>query len=249
MAVQFKNKRYPLRHLLAGGLLAISLTGLVACSPEQPDVAGEADVDVEAIAEDTDALLGERVTLKGNFTDQLSLATFSLQEDTLFPDDNVLVINATGTDYSVPEDEKTGLWVIGTVETFEYEILAERYDLDVDPELYADYEGKPTVIADYIALAPSPENISENPDAFYGQRVVVDGEIDVVFAPDAFSLENSQLLDDRGLLVVGAVPKLAKDDGPVSVSGVLLPFSTENLDNEYDLLWEPEIQKTLESEY
>ncbi|MEO0457356.1 MAG: hypothetical protein AAF152_12365 [Cyanobacteria bacterium P01_A01_bin.114] len=247
---QLKTKNYRLQRLLAGGMIAaVSLTGLAACSPEQPDVAGEADVEVEDVAEETDALLGERVTLQGNFVDQLSSATFSLQEDTLFPDDNVLVINATGTDYSVPEDEETGLWVIGTVETFEYEIIADRYELDLDLELYADYEGKPAVIADYIALAPSPETISENPEAFYGQRVVVNGEIDTVFAPDAFSLENEQLFNDQGLLVVGAVPKLAKEDGPVAVSGVLLPFSTENLNNEYDLLWEPDVQKALESEH
>lgn len=247
MLAQINYKLKPLKNLLTGGLVITSLLGIVACSPTVTD-SEELNVDIEDVSEEPGDIIGQEVTLRGEFLLEVDDASFKLREATLFPDDDVLVINATGNKYSVPLGEATGMWITGVVEPFERETLAKQYKLTLDPALYEEFEGQPVVIANYIALAPDPEEIAENPTVFYGQRVVVDGEIDTVFAPDAFSLQNGQLFDETGLLIVGAVPELASE-GPVAVSGILQPFSIADLDAEYDLLWEPDVQETLENDF
>ena len=49
-------------------------------------------------------------------------------------------------------------------------------------------------------------------------------------------------------MVVGAVPDFTSE-GSVAVSGILQPFSVADLDAEYDLLWEPDVQETLENDF
>lgn len=250
MIAQINHKLKPFRSLLTGSLVITSLMGVVACSPTPTatDSEAELNVDIEDVSEEPKDVIGQEVTLRGEFLSEVDGSSFKLREDTLFPNDDVLVINVTGNKYSVPLGETTGMWITGVVEPFERETLAKQYKLTLDPTLYEEFEGQPVVIADYIALAPDPEEIAENPTTFYGQRVVVDGEVDTIFAPDAFSLQNGQLFDETGLLVVGAVPELASE-GPVAVSGILQPFSIADLDAEYDLLWEPDVQKTLEDDF
>lgn len=230
---------------LAGGLAMTLVIG--ACSPNSAEL-DDANVDIEDVAEETAETLGEQVTLRGEFLSEVDESVFKLREDTLFPDDTVLVINVTDNYYTVPLGEATPMWVVGTVEKFNRAILAEQYDLILDADVYNEFEGRPVVLASYIALAPDPEEITENPDAFYNQRIVVDGDVATIFAPDAFSIENGQLLDETGLLVVGSVPQTSQE-GPVSVSGILQPFSLNALEAEYNLLWDEDLQTILEEEY
>ncbi|MEM9803741.1 MAG: hypothetical protein AAF959_00550 [Cyanobacteria bacterium P01_D01_bin.56] len=239
----------PCKILGAGGLSLALFLGLAACAPGPEVIEPEtANVDIEDIAEEPETILGQQVTLRGEFVAEVDEYVFKLKEDAIIPDDTVLVINVTDTDYSVPPEEATAMWITGVVETFNRTTLAEQYDLPLEADVYEEFEGKPVVLADYIALAPDPEEIAENPDVFYNQRVVVDGDVETIFAPDAFSLENGQLLDEAGLLVVGSVPEITQE-GPVSVSGILQPFSINALEAEYDLLWEEDIQTILEEEY
>lgn len=140
------------------------------------------------------------------------------------------------------------MWITGTVVEFNRATLAEQYTLPLEADAYEEFEGKPVVLASYIALAPAPEEIAENPEVFYNQRVVVDGEVETIFAPDAFTLDDGELLDEGGLLVVGSAPEVA-DAGPVSVSGILQPFSLTALEAEYNLLWEEDIRTALEEAY
>ena len=235
--------------ILTGGVTIAALIGMAACSPTPTAMdEQEANIKIEDVAEDTEALIGNKVTLRGEFLLEVSKSSFKLREDTLLPDEAVLVVNATGNEYSVPLGEATPMWVTGVVETFDRETIAEQYDLQLEADLYDEYMGQPVVIADYIALAPSPDEIVDNPDAFYGQRVVVDGEVSTIFAPDAFSLENEQFFEENSLLVVGAVPDVAAE-GPIAVSGVLQLFSLASLDADYDLLWERDIQTMLEADH
>ncbi|NEP18812.1 MAG: hypothetical protein F6J97_18250 [Leptolyngbya sp. SIO4C1] len=241
-----------LRRWAMGGLAAIALLSLAACrSDEVPDelVTNEAELDVEEVAEEPGSLLGQRVTLRGDVEQQVDSAAFTLREDTLFPDDAVLVINATGTSYTVPEDEAVDVWVVGEVQEFVLATIEETYELDLDDELYVEYEAEPVVVASYIALAPDAETVAEDPTAFYGERIVVDGEIETVYAPDAFSLEADQLFESGELLVVGAVPEVAQEDNVIAVSGILLPFSIENLEQEYELQWDAALRDLIAAEY
>ena len=51
--------------------------------------------------------------------------------------------------------------------------LEREYNLDLDPELYVDYEDRPALIAESMAFSPDPEEITEEPEQYYGQPIAV----------------------------------------------------------------------------
>jgi len=61
--------------------------------------------------------------------------------------------------------------------------------LDLDPELYVEYEGKPAIIAQAVAPAPKPGEITSNPSQYYGRTLAVAGEIENIVGPNAFTLD------------------------------------------------------------
>ena len=251
MAFGLVRNGFSLPHRLTGGVLLATCLGIVACS-DGTDVNSdvvEATPDIEEVAEDGDAtLVGERTALRGSFDQAVDESAFELREETLFPDDAVLVINVSGADYTLPGDEETELWVVGTIVMFERAAVSEQYDLVFDSEVYDEYEGRTVILADYIALAPDPETLVDDSDAFYGQRVFVDGEIEQVLAPDAFTMDNEDAFGDKGLLVVGAAPDLTEEN-PVAISGIMMPFSIATLEADYELVWDAELKQTLEQNY
>ena len=157
MLTQTYNKLKPFKDLLTSSLVLIPLMGIVACAsgPTVVDSEGGDNVDIEEVSEEPKDLLGQEVTLRGEFLLEVDNASFKLREDMLFPDDDVLVINVTGNKYSVPLGETTGMWVVGVVESFERETLEKQYKLTLDPAMYEEFAGQPVVLANYIALAPT----------------------------------------------------------------------------------------------
>ena len=113
--------------------------------------------DVEDVAENPEDYYGQEIALQGEIDEVRSLYTFTLKEEAIFDDDELLVINATGL--PIPEEDETVV-VIGRVRPY---IQAEfdrdydlTWDLDIKQEIEAEYTEKPVLVID--RMYPSAED-------------------------------------------------------------------------------------------
>ncbi len=125
------------------------------------------------------------------------------------------------------------------------------------PNLYRDYESKPAIIAQSIALAPEPGQVGQNPQQYYNRQIAVTGEIGDVKNPTLFTLDEDQLLGTQDLLVLNARPRqnaanpnlvVTKGD-KIAVTGVVRPFVVADLERDYKFNWDQGLVRTLEAEY
>jgi hypothetical protein len=137
--------------------------------------------------------LGETVTVRGQYKQEISEVGFTITEEDIFGDDNVLVLNATGEPFNLSneENEEIQILVRGDVARLVFADLEREYSLDLDPNLYVDYEGEPVLIANSLALSPEPEEITENTEQFLGKQVTIVGE-----AEDEVAGDNTYTFDD-----------------------------------------------------
>jgi len=160
------------------------------------------------------------------------------------------VVNASGQPVAFPEGDMD-VQITGEVTKFVVAEVNREYDfLELEPEVYVEYEGKPAIIAQSIAPAPEPGEITENPKQYYGRTLAVAGEVEDIIGPNAFTLDEEQLIGANDLLVLVRNPKTTVNDGQyVAVTGVLRPFVVADIEREYDLTWDLDLQRKLEAEY
>jgi hypothetical protein len=116
------------------------------------------------------------------------------------------------------------------------------------------YENQPALIAQSIAIAPEPGELTRNPEQYYGKPLAVTGEVEEIQGANAFTLDEDQLFGGQELLVLRATPAAGtqpaiQDGEKVAVTGVLRPFIVAELERDYDFNWDTGIQQQLEAEY
>jgi hypothetical protein len=129
--------------------------------------------------------------------------------------------------------------------------VESEFDLDLDPDLYVDYNNKPAIIAQSLAVSPEPGEIAANPSQYYGQTLAVTGEVENIYGTNTFTLDEDKLFGGQDLLVVVNNPNNAaiQEDTTVAVTGELRPFVTADLERDYELTWDLDVQNQLEAEY
>lgn len=238
----------------AKGAIALALMAILlpACNTNQPQATAPAppgNVTTEEVADNTNALIGKTVTVRSEVA-AVGTNAFTIEDEEFFGTETILVVNATGKPFVVPADDDTEVQVTGEVRNFVVADVEREFDLDLQPELFVEYENKPAIIARSMALAPEPGEITKNPSQYYGKPLAVTGEIEDIVGPNAFTLDEDQLIGASDLLVLNANPKQTINDGQtVAVTGVLRPFVVAELERDYDLTWDLELQKKLEAEY
>lgn len=236
------------------GVIALALMAMLlpACNTNQPEATvptPPGNVTTEEVADNTNALIGKTVTVRSEVA-AVGTNAFTIEDEEFFGTETILVVNATGKPFVVPTDDDTEVQVTGVVRDFVLADVEREFDLDLQPELFVEYEKKPTLIAQAIALAPEPGEITEDPAQYYGKPLAVTGEIEDVIGPNAFTLDEDELFGANDLLVLNAAPKqVIKDGETVAVTGVLRPFVVADIERDYDLTWDLELQKKLEAEY
>ncbi len=236
-----------------GAAIALAFFALLlpACTTNDPNAGGptaQSNVSTEEVAEETNELLGKSVTVRSEVGEKVGANSFTVTDDELFGNDQVLVINASGAPTVLPED--TELQVTGEVQKLVVADIEREYNLDLEPELEVEYKDKPVIIAQSIALAPEPGEVTKNPSAFYNKTIAVKAEVEDIVSPNTFTLDEDKLTSTQDLLVLNTTPGQTINDGQeVVVTGVLRPFVVADIERDYDLNWDLTLQRKLEAEY
>lgn len=251
-------------------LVLASTAALAACGPTNEPVAeepiAEPDVAVEEPAEiaeeynvalgeltgNVEDYLGQSVSVRGEAEAAVSETAFLLQDDQLFGGEEVIVFNATGTPFLLPTDDEPteDVQVTGEVRQLVIADFEREYGLDLDPQLYAEYEDRPAIVAESIAFSPDPEEVTEQPEQYYGQTIAVSGEIGELLSDNTFQLQEEGWFEGDEVLVIGASTLPTLDEAEeVVVTGTLRPFVAAEFERDYDLTWDLDLQEQLEAEY
>ncbi|MGB3292902.1 MAG: hypothetical protein WBB01_07950 [Phormidesmis sp.] len=242
------------RKPLTGLMIAASLTVVSACAetPSETTTSEEAaeNVTTEEVSEGAEGLIGQTVSVRAEVEKTVDDTSFLLEDDQLFGGEDILVINASGEPFVLVEGDDTEVQVTGEVQQLVTADFETEYGLDLDPALYADYEDRPVIVAQSIALSPDPGDLTTNPEAYYNQRIAVAGEVEDKLSPTTFTLDEEQLFGSEDLLVVtqGMTPQ-TQDGEEVTVTGVLRPYVKTEFDTDYELDWDLSVQEQIEAEY
>lgn len=231
---------------------ALSLPVLGAsCTDETSPYVENLDnqVEITAVADTNDLETNDEnaISLFGQYKSQVSGPIFLMEGGENEGLENVLVVNRSDRSFFVPTNEDTPLWVFGEVRPLDSSDVA-----GVEIDEIAPYEAAPAVFARRITLVPEPTDLTENPVAFYNQDVTVYGQVDQVGFDRVFILEDPELFDGKGVVVLqmeDVAEQPIPEDARIAVSGILRPFIIADLEQEYDLTLDSDIVRELETEY
>jgi len=232
--------------------LALMAVLLPSCADTTQDVvtAGqeEENVTAEEVEENTEQLFGQSVSIRGEVREVLDNVTFTLSEDELFGDE-IIVVNTSGEPFMLPEEDDVEVQVTGEVRQFNMVEFEEEFDLDF--QFDTDYEQQPAIVAESLAVAPKPGEITEDPSQFYNQTVAVEGEVEEIMSNNTFTLDEDQLAGGGDLLVFTLVaPERTMVEGEdVVVTGEVRSFIAAEFERDYDLTWDLDVKRQLEAEY
>ncbi|MBD2515912.1 hypothetical protein H6G93_12965 [Nostoc sp. FACHB-973] len=233
--------------------LALSIVLLGACTnnSEREAAVPEGNVTTKEVANNTNELIGKTVTIRSIPVKKLGPSTFTIADKQFFSAKPILVVNASGKTFTLPTDPNTPIQATGPVRKLAIADINRDYNLGLDPNLYKEYETQPAIIAQSIALAPKPGELTTNPQLYYGKNLAVTGEVENIRNASSFTLDEDKLFGGQDLLVIRAgTPKATVNKGEkVAVTGVLRPFVIADLKRDYDLKWDLTLEKQLEVEY
>jgi hypothetical protein len=263
----FLNSFFAGRKFYAGAIaLSLATILLPACTPPEPEAtapeveedvatsdttaATEDNVELDELTGNIEEYVGQTVTVRADAMETVGESSFILQDDDWFGGEEVLVLNTTGSAFVLPPGEETEVQATGEVQEFVVAEVEEEYGLELDPELYVEYENQPAILAESLALSPDPAQVSANPEAFYNQTLAFEADIEEILAPDVFKLDEDQFFGGEGLLVLQSEPAPAVEEGEtVTVTGVLRPFVRAEIEQDYDFTWNDDLVRQIEAEY
>lgn len=222
-----------------------------AFANSQPPVVAQTidrNVTSDEVTDNTTNLLGRTVTIRGEVEEQIGTNTFSINDNNLFGGNQILIVNASGQPFVAPNDMQ--IQATGEVRQFILADFEREYGWDLDPTLYAEYENRPAIVAQSLALAPDPAEIQANPRRFYGQQIAVEGEIEEIFGASAFTLDEEGLGTSNLLVLNWKAPTQTIREGQrVVVTGQVRPFVRTELERDYEFSWDAGLQRQLERDY
>jgi uncharacterized protein YdeI (BOF family) len=213
------------------------------------------NVTAEEVSQKTAALIGKPVTVRSEPIQKINENVFTISDSEVFGGERILVVNASGDPVVLPEPQDAQLQITGEVARFNLNDIEKKYGFDLgEPNTYREYEGNPAIIAQSIALAPTPGEIAEQPQTYYNKLIAVPAEVETIYSPQAFALENDALFGTDPLLVLVTGPLnntgLIKEEGRVVATGTLREFVVADIEREFpNLGWNQEVRSRLETDY
>lgn len=253
------------RYLTTGGAIAIAAAVVLpACSPSpveetnvpeteaetQVSEATQENVTTSDLSENLEEYLGQTITVREEVEEMVGESAFLLDNDQLFGGEEVLVINASGEGLFLVDGDDTEVQVTGEVQELVIADLEQNYDLTLDAEIFADYEQQPVIVAESLALAPDPADLTDNPEDYYGRRIAVNGEVEQLWSTELMSVDGAALFGEDDLLVINPNATLDfAEDEEIVMTGVLRQFVSAEIERDYDLTWDLDLQEEIEAEY
>lgn len=223
------------------GVFGLGITTLLlpSCTTENEEIReGKTNTTTEDVVEDTEELAGQEITVRSQVQQTVGNYGFVMESDAGEP---ILVINTTNAPFTLPARDMP-VQATGEAAQFVIADIEEKYGLDLENELYVDYENQPAIIAKSLALAPQPEDLAATPTGYFDKEIAVNGEVRKLDATNnAFALFEESWVDDIGVLVVGIDRNL--QDSPiqegesVTVTGTVRSASASLL-QEANLGWD-----------
>ncbi len=219
-------------------IIGLILWSLFADDDEIPDTGAS----IEEITDNPARYYGDVVTVGGEVENIVGRRAFTIGGDDFIGGDELLVVSASGLPAvanraGAPELAEDDLvTVTGPVRRFVLADIERELGADLDDNLFRDWEGQPAVVARNIDLSPRSagfarggvgatiDDITDEPERWYGQRVTVSGEINDVLGARAFTIGGEGFFDGDELLVVGARQMLAMQGRPANQ-----PFSEDDI--------------------
>ena len=155
------------------------------------------------------------------------------------------------------------VWVTGTVHQVNIGAFEGQFGVNLDDSAWQSWRGRPAIVATSVMYAPahpaalSPaapgargvpgildydrfvtvDAIADNPTAYVGQTVLVNGEVEDVSDTRggvwAFAIEDTDLLFDEQILVIGAAPSASRMGQTTGDQGVAAATAVDDLDGRF----------------
>lgn len=229
---------------------ALLMATISACTDTTAPIDLEGLIDVAEITQNVDKYIGKSVLVRNDIIQTIGARGSILDKDRAFNGDSILAIDISKTPIALSERDTPEVLVRGKVERLSLASVRQKYNLNLDRDLYSQYENQPVILAEKSLLSPDPEDLTRNPEAYYGQSLAVTGELEDLQSYGVFELDEEQALGGEDLIVVQPQPRIELDEEQSAiVYGTLRPFIAVELAKDYDLGWDLSIQKQIEKEY
>ena len=242
------DKKFWLRAIAFSTVVILSACANSSQSPVEVKKSGL--VDVAEITQNVESFIGQSVLVRNDVKETIGERGLILDKDRVFSGETILVINTSQIPSIFSGDKTPEVLVSGKVELLVLKDLESKYGLNLDSSLYAQYEGKPVIIATSLILSPDPEDLTRNSELYYGKQLAIKGEIEDIKSYGVFELDEERVFGGEDLLVVQLKPRIELEDKQTAIIyGVLCPLIMIELERDYDLGWDLSIQKQIEAEY
>ncbi|MBE9048383.1 hypothetical protein IQ255_29025 [Pleurocapsales cyanobacterium LEGE 10410] len=202
------------------------------------------------ITENIDSFIGQSILVRNDVLEAIDETGFILDKDRALDGETILVINTSATSLMLLGDRTPEVLVNGQVKRLSLSNIKQEYSLNLDPSLYARYEGKPVIIATTLIYSPDPGDPVARPEIYYDKPLAIKGEVEDVKQHGVFELDEEQVFGGEDLLVVQVNSKIQLyNEQSVIVYGILRPFIADEFERDYDLGWDPAIWTRMETEY
>lgn len=190
--------------------------------------ADDNQVTISDVSDNPDAYLGQQVQLNGEVSQVLGQNTIRMDEDNwLDIGDDILVI--IPPDVTAPQtlEDETNIIVEGEVRNFVLAEFEQEFDFFGDsPDLYAEFENRPAVVASTIFNQATLSDIDDNPEAYIGNRVSVYGEVSETIGATGFRLQDPAFFAGDDVLVLTRDQNIqVNQDAELVVTGTVQRFN------------------------
>ena len=231
------------------GAIAITMAVSGGCVNTSEAIERGYLVSTAEIVENVDSFVGQSVSVRNDIIETIATNGFILDQDSVLNGEAILVIDPSQTSVSVSNTDTPEVIVSGTVEKLNLARLGQKYNLNLDRDLYSQYEGKPAIVATSVILSPDPEDLTKQPELYYDRPLAIQGEVDDVESYGVFEIDEEAAFGGEDLIVLQQKPIKLEEEQNVIIYGVLRPFIVEELNRDYNFNWDLATQKQLKAEY